>query len=429
MKGLKELKEERSELMQQQDTIMQQAKNENRELTEAEEIRFDDIQSQIEGLKPKIKRAKIVEENQKRAAEENGERVEAPAIHKKENSTGLYSLTRALRSAISGKSLEGLEKEADEEYRKEIRSAVGGALEDEVGITIGVPSTMMEMRDQSVTGDSGTKGGKLVITEAPRMVAPLLPNNPLQELGVTPLTGLKGNVPLLSNTDVEFVWADENENITTKTDADFDGPILKPKRIVAVVDISKQLIMQSTIGVESFIIRLLNNAYGRALARAVLNGPGGKSPLGILNLVGVNDLAGATATAIDYEKVVALETAIEAENATDESIAYVCNKTLKGSMKTKPKVAGTDSIMLSDGKTLNGSKLLSTNLIPELGGNHPLIYGDWSQVFTGTWGGISMTVDPYTQSTAGKIRLVINSYADVQVVHPKAFAYNKKLVA
>lgn len=429
MKGLQELLEERSELIGQQEQITDLAKKEGRELTEAEETRFDDLQTEIEALDPKIKRAEIIQKSQKRAAEENGEPVNAPAIHKREQGSGLYSLNAAIRSAIKGKELQGAEKEANEEYRKEIRSAVGGALGDETGITIGIPSSMMQKRDQSVTGDGGAKGGKLVVTEAPRMVAPLLPNNPLEQLGVTPLTGLRGNVPLLSNTDVSFVWADENEDVTQKTDADFDGPILKPKRIVAIVDVSKQLIMQSTFAVESFIIGLLNNAYGRALATAVLNGAGGKSPLGILNLVGVNDLAGAGATAIDYAKVVALETAIEAENATDKSLAYVCNKTLKGSMKTTPKLAATDSIMLSDGKTLNGSRLLSTNLVPELGGNHPLIYGDWSQVFTGSWGGISITVDPYTQSTAGKIRLVVNSYADMQVVHPKAFAFNKKFVA
>ena len=258
------------------------------------------------------------------------------------------------------------------------------------------------------------------------MVAPLFPNNPLAELGLTHLTGLTGNVPLLSHTDVSFIWASENEKVDTKTDADFDGPVLKPKRVVAVVDISEQLILQSSVGVESIVIGMLNNAYGRVLASAVINGPGGKAPLGVLNIPGVNDAKMGTASAPNFEKIVQLEALIEASNATDASMGYVTNKVLKGKLKTTPKVAGSDSIMLSDGKELNGSKLITTNLVPELSGNHPLIYGDWKQIFTGSWGGLSIKVDPFTQSTSGKIRLVVTAYADVQVVHPEAFAFNKK---
>ncbi len=429
MKDLKKLLEERGVLIVEQQKIVEDARKQKREITSPEETRFDDLQSQIEAFEPTIKRAKIIEENEKRAAKNQGENIiEAPAIHGSKQEPKIYSLNAALRSALNKKPLEGVEKEANQEYRKEIRSSVAGLDQDDSGISIGIPSSMMQKRDQSVTAGTGEKGGKLVVSEPPRMVAPLFANNPLEVLGVTPLTGLKGNVPLLSNTDVSFVWADENENVTQKTDTDFEGPVLKPKRIVAVVDVSKQLIMQSTIAIEAFLINLLSNAYGRALARAVLNGSGGKSPLGILNLPDVNDLATATSTKVDYVKVVALETAIEAENATDHSLAYVCNKVLKGSLKTTPRVEATDSIMLSDGKTLNGSKLLSTNLLGALLGNHPLIYGDWSQVFTGAWGGVSITVDPYTQSTSGKIRLVVNSYADMQVVHPKAFAFNKKFI-
>ncbi|MCG7502390.1 phage major capsid protein [Tenacibaculum sp. Mcav3-52] len=423
MKTYKDLLEKRASLVKEQGDLVNEARSENRDLNETEETRFDDLQTEIDELEPKIARAKQIEENEKRASE-NGERVDggAPAV-RTENKERNYSLTRAIRSVLDGGKLDGAEAEASQEAEKELRSS---GLEVPRGASIGIPSSMMEKRDQSVTGDSGLKGGKLVVDEAPRMVAPLIPNNPLSELGVTHLPGLVGNVPLLSHTDVSFVWADENENVTSKTDADFDGPVLKPKRVVAVVDISEQLILQSSIGIEAMIIGMLNDAYGRTLASAVLNGAGGKAPTGILNLTGVNDANMATAAAPTFAEVVKLETLIEASNATDASLGYVTNKLLKGKLKTTPKVSGTDSIMLSDGKELNGSKLVSTNLVPELTGNHPLIFGDWKQAFTGSWGGISIKVDPLTQATAGKVRLIVNAYADVQVVHPKAFAFNKK---
>ncbi|WP_435263463.1 phage major capsid protein [Tenacibaculum sp. nBUS_03] len=425
MKKYKQLLEERAGLYNEQQGIVSTAKTEKRELNETEATRFDDLQSQMDAMDPGIKRAKIIWENELREAD-NTPPLDSgipPAVHTDKEERNNYSLAGAIRSVMDGEKLSGLEAEVRQEFEAEYREA---GLDVPKGNIIGLPASMMEKRDQSVTGDSGLKGGKLVVNDAPRLVAPLFPNNPLAELGLTHLTGLTGNVPLLSHTDVSFVWALENEKVDVKTDADFDGPILKPKRVVAVVDISEQLILQSSVGVESMIIGMLNNAYGRVLASAVINGSGGRSPLGILNIPGVNDAKMGTGSMPSFEKIVELETLIEASNATDASLGYVTNKVLKGKLKTTPKVAGSDSIMLSDGKELNGSKLITTNLVPELSGMHPLIYGDWAQIFTGSWGGLSIKVDPFTQSTSGKIRLVVTAYADVQVVHPEAFAFNKK---
>ena len=423
MKKYKQLLEERAALYNQQTPIVEEARNEKREMTEEERTRFDDLQLQMDGMEDSIKRAKIIEENEKRQMREEGIEITAPAIHTGKEESRNFSISGAIRSAISGEQLSGVYAEARQEFDKEYRQS---NLDAPMAKVIGIPATMMERRDQSVTGDSGSKGGRLVVNDAPRLVAPLLPNNPLSELGLTHLSGLTGNVPLLSHTDVSFVWANENEKVTTKTDSDFDGPTLKPKRVVAIVDISQQLILQSSVGIESMIIGMLNNAYGRALASATINGTGGKDPLGILNIQGVNVSSMSAPAAPDYAKVVELETLIESSNATDASLGYLTNKLLKGKLKTTPKVKDSDSVMLSDGKTLNGSKLITSNLVPELSGSHPLIYGDWAQVFTGSWGGLSIDVDPYTQKTAGKIRLVVNAYSDVQVVHPNAFAVNKK---
>lgn len=421
MKKSSELKQIRASKIEAQKNLIAEAKQAKRDFNDDENAKFDTLQSEIEDLDKKIARAIQIEEAEKRAAQAQGEPVQAPAIQtKKENQN--YSVLRAIRNVVAGKSVDGVEAEAMQEAQKELRQS---GLSIPEGAKIAIPGSMMQ-RDQSVTGDAGAKGGKLVVTEAPRLVAPLFPNNPLSELGITSLNGLVGNVPLLSNTDVTFQWVGENENVTG-TDVSFDGPILKPKRIGALVDISEQLIKQSSISIERLVINLLNDAYGRAMAVAVLNGSGVKDPLGILNLTGVGTPAVTTAAAPSFANVVELETLIKAENATEKSLAYVGSKKLAGKLKTTAKVSGTDSTMLLKDGLLNEHKFVGTNLVPELTGNHALIFGDWSQCFTGHWSGLSIKVDPYTQATAGKIRLVVNAYADVQVVHPKAFAINKKL--
>ena len=40
--------------------------------------------------------------------------------------------------------------------------------------------------------------------------------------------------------------------------------------------------------------------------------------------------------------------------------------------------------------------------------------GNWSDYVIGQWGGIDLTVDPYTQAANGKVRLVINAYFDAK---------------
>jgi hypothetical protein len=48
-------------------------------------------------------------------------------------------------------------------------------------------------------------------------------------------------------------------------------------------------------------------------------------------------------------------------------------------------------------------------------------------MFVGYWGNLSIMVDPYTKASAGKVRLIVDGYSDVQVTNEKAFAINKVL--
>ena len=49
-------------------------------------------------------------------------------------------------------------------------------------------------------------------------------------------------------------------------------------------------------------------------------------------------------------------------------------------------------------------------------------FGNFAELFIGTWGNISVTVDPYTQATKGVTRLVINAYVDAVVRNSNAIA-------
>lgn len=47
--------------------------------------------------------------------------------------------------------------------------------------------------------------------------------------------------------------------------------------------------------------------------------------------------------------------------------------------------------------------------------------GNFADYVIGQWGGIELTVDPYTQAANGKVRLVVNAYFDGKPRRTSAF--------
>jgi hypothetical protein len=58
-----------------------------------------------------------------------------------------------------------------------------------------------------------------------------------------------------------------------------------------------------------------------------------------------------------------------------------------------------------------------------------MIFADWSKFLVGSWGGMELTVDPYSGATAGLTNVVLNAYLDTAVLNPAAFAVCKDIVA
>ena len=53
---------------------------------------------------------------------------------------------------------------------------------------------------------------------------------------------------------------------------------------------------------------------------------------------------------------------------------------------------------------------------------------DWSMLCLGIFGGLDMTVDPYSLATTGQIRITLNQYHDWACRQPGAFASSDDLL-
>jgi HK97 family phage major capsid protein len=424
MKKSHELKLERSAKVEAQGTIIQLAKKETREFLPDENEKLNALDADIEALDASIASAEKTEERELRIATHSGKKVTAEGDNseKKEQREmqKRFSVTKALREA-SNNNLSGLEKELNDEAKTEARN-LGLSFAGGDRPSFSVPASMVRATSQSVTQDSGNFGGQLVASN-PMLVDSFMPKLFLEQAGATFMSGLVGNVPLPVAGNYDFEWVAEN-GASSKSKVQMTGPVLKPKRATAQVGIQNQLLLQSSPGVDQMIWNKLREGAARALNAVSLNGDGVLQPLGILNTPGINVPVSTTPAAATWARLVALKTLIDAENATDVSRAYVMSPELAGALEVITKDAGSGMYLLENGK-IAGYQALMTSLMPELAGNQVAIFGDFSQLFIGQWGGVRFVIDPYTGASTDEIITHVNMLADVQIANPKAFAADK----
>lgn len=424
MKKSDKLKQERKAILDAQNVIVQRAKTENREFTPEEQVDLTTKDGEVDALDAKIETAVADEKREARIASMAGAPVGGGEKREVEKMEKRFSISRALGQASKGV-FDGVEKEINEIGMSEMRGLSNDDIEIKLN-SLTLPSSMARA-SQSVTLDNGDKGGQLVGSE-PRLVDGFIPKLFLEELGATFMTGLKGNVPLPVPGLFEFDWYDETEDITG-ADISIKGPVLSPKRAGAGGKISLQLINQSSVDAENLIWGLLRAGAGKCINKAAINGDGLKAPLGLLSMPGVLDSVLATvATDPELKHILELEGLIQAEDATEVSLGYLSNLKLLTALRGIKKDAGSGRFLMEDGK-IDGSKTIGSTLVPALASNYPLIYGDWSQMFIGQWGGLNIVVDPYAGAQSGSVVTWLNMFMDVKVANPKAFARNKFLKA
>lgn len=427
MKKSDQLKIERSAKLDAQRTLVNAAKKENREMTEVENASFDGLQSEIEALDVNITRTSKFEANELAFAASNagaaGSTSEEREVKKIEKR---FSIMRAIRLASPGQILDGVEKEVHDMGTAENRAAGVTGVE----ASFALPLSFLRATQQTVSQDAGGYGGALVQNGAPQIVDALRPTLFLEALGANFITGLTGgDVPLIVNSDFAMEFLAEGAAITPAKKA-YAGPSLNPKRAGGAVDISNRLLMQSSVDVESMIMKGLRNGFSQLLEGAAINGAGGVAPTGILSYSGVLASTTVASAAATYALCLELQALIEANDATDKSLGYLLNPKLKAFLKQIKKDAGSGIFVFADDK-LDGINAVSTSLVPALaaGANQPLIYGDWSQMTIGQWGAINIKVNPYSADLSDSVRLTLNTHADMQIANPKAFAISKFLTA
>lgn len=393
-----ELKDARDQLKKRALEIIDTCKTEVRDLSEAEEAELNSIKSQIQEKDNELRELQERLENLNFEEEPQTEKRENKSKNININMNKSFSLVKTIRSIVNNQPLDDVSlaviKAGQEEARKSGVNAQG---------QIQLPTE--ERASVTVTAE----GEDIVATELFNILEPLRAKNVLVQAGARFMGNLVGNVQVPIMTKTSVTWEGETSSASDGAPT-FSHVTLSPKRLTAYIDISKQLIAQDSIGVENAIRNDLVKAINAKLEETVLGDAAGTTtkPEGIFKTIEPDTVA-------NYADICDKEADIEDANVFGDCVYIMSNKAkaaLRGMIK------GTNATgMVYEGGEVDGTKAFNTSNVS----GTQYVYGDFSNLAIGSWGGVDLTVDPYTKAADGQIRLVVNMYVDAQILREEAF--------
>lgn len=424
MKENKRSKRSNEEILEEIKSLMAEMENEDTEEREDEE-KVDETETTDESVSNDNTESETDEE--KREEEEVKEEEREEVVDETEDSTEedkeennnenrnyntsmKFSLIQTINDVVNGRQL----NDAAKAVNKEGRSAMNKAgLACNGNITI--PVEHRAEGDGTTTTTNGilatvaTQGKENVATDKLNILEPLRANMVLAKAGATYMTGLVGDVsiPVYSGSNVgwkgEVVAADNGEGA-------FSEVVLQPKRLTAFVDVSKQFLIQDSNDAEEMLKRDIINAIGEKLEQTILGAEAGSTT----KPAGVFDTITADTAVFKFDNVVDMEATLEEANVND--YCYIVSPSAKAILRKTTKDSGSGQFVMQDGE-IEGREVYVSSAVVKKG----VVLGDFKDYVVAQWGGLDLTVDPYTKASEGMVRLVINAYFDAKPRRTEAF--------
>lgn len=376
-----ELIDKRNQLKIQAEAIITNAEKECRKLDTEETEKYNGLKKQMEDIDNEIRQLneKLNKETIKRSMEK-------------------FSLLKAINDVANNRQLDERSQELVNDGISEMRKA-GLSYSGQIVLPVEERST--------VQATVATAGQEIVAEDKLNILEPLRANLVMVKAGANYMTGLVGNISIPAYSGSNVGWAGE---IATASDGagTFSEVNLEPKRITAYLDVSKQFLLQDSVSAEALLRNDIVKAISNKLEATILGDAAGSTtqPKGIFN--GVDEIEDTS-----YATMVGLIQTLEEANVSGE-FKYIVSPAIKASLKTTSKDSGS-GLFVMEGNEVDGIPVLSTSACKGI------VVGNFDDYVIGQWGGIDLTIDPYTQAANGKVRLVVNAYFDAKPRRAEAF--------
>lgn len=432
MNRIKQLKEKRSGLMQKFEALV----NKDDFSPETDQPTADSLTAEIKAIDTQLDNLSSFEGLKQ--INNNGFHSGTETPDSEEKELGAFSLCKAFREGMNGK-ITGLEAELMADGAKEALQAGvapdSGFVIPQKVLTAKPNISKMGLRGadgykaMSVTGGSGAKGGNFVETVLSKSIIDILFEKlVLAELGATFFTDLVGNLTFPKPTRSAAKPAEKAETAESdELDPGADLISLIAKRLPARAEVTFQLLTQNNVSVEAWLRSYLASELALSWERLALNKIFAASGTGAVSVEG----------SFTFAKAVEFETKVAAANADQGNLAYLTNSKVRGLLKTTEKAANTARYIWENNE-VNGYRAITTNTVPadfektidsvamdDLSG---VIFGNWSDLYIGQWGGLQFLANPYTGAKDGKVELNVWTFRDEALARNESFAVCKDII-
>jgi HK97 family phage major capsid protein len=419
---LKGIKDQMGVVHRKMDEMMNKATQEKRELTAEEETEFTRLENEFETLKKKRSRLEDQESRNRTMSTPVDTSIQDDITDPEKRDFKKFSLVRGLQLLAEERKLDGIEKEVNDIATKEARDQ---------GLKISgfaVPAFLPgQKRAQTVTGQTSTpgdQGGFAVATEVNELIDALWSQNFLSLVGARRFAGLVGNQTFPVVTTKPAAEAVTEIQALTDQTINFGKVDMAPNRRGATIPISKQLLLQSSFDVQAFVIDTIRKCLDQRLNVDAITAVLAAITGGNLLALGTNGLAPA------YADIVGLESIVAAADADKGSLKYLTNSKVRGKLKLTQKFASTNGDPVWEkGNEMNGYPAVVSNIVPSnltkgssSGVASAIVFGNWSDLYVGMWGGVDFVVDPFTLAKNAEVQITANMFWDVEVARAASFA-------
>ncbi len=391
-------------------------------LTGQQKAQWESMKIELRSFEEKIERQQTIDEFDRRS---QGTTIHQAGNGEFDKEKRNFSLCRLIASKLEPSIDAGRELEIVAEQRRLTGKQCEGFL-----VPFDCLAPRMERRVLTYAGD----GSNLVSTEVLQneFITALQPMSVATLLGARVLTGLTSDItlPRQDSRAPTGAWFGENSSINT-ADMSFDQVTGTVKHYGGITSFGRKIVISATPGVEQIARQLMMSNLAGGLDLGTMKGAGAPAPTGITQTANIHTKTSSSANPT-YAEVLDAVAKVKNSNVPMGSLGWAMNAFAEAKFKSITKVssdAGAGFLMSDDGR-LGGAPSAVTSQLAGNPATSPAtdgeaIFGAWSEVIIGMWGGVEILVNPYEADAYSKgnvwVRAIID--ADVLVRHPEAFLH------
>ena len=425
--------------------ITTKLENESRAWNDDEKKEFKSLKAEIENLSDELRELKEVEEVKKKEVKKE-ERVAAVHVGNSELNSEQkdllklsrdFSMAKAVRILTGNEREAGAEGELSQEARREAH--LGGANFGYKGI--GIPGSVLRAEweaaekrtdiDQTTSAIQPTVVGRYV--EAIRQNAVFSQVIPASNI----LMGLTGDFKIPAVGSQSLAWATAENSAAVDGGSNYTKDTLAPIRLTGYADVSNRVIMQNGEQAMSMVMADFGRETANKIDAALFSTTNVTNAIpAIAATSGVNTFTEAatyfapssTVNGTIYGDVLEALQTLANVNSANGALAFVGSTKLMSDLIKSPQVLSVSpaasGFMLGAPLKIdiNGVPFyLSTSNTSNGTTSADFVGGNFNFQYLGFFGGLDMSIDPYSVKLNDQQRIVVHRHVDATAIRGAAF--------